>query len=87
MIELPVQRLVLILPPGEQPQELLEGLKDFPPMPRGGQLQRARVREARGEDPEREAPAVVVQQPEAEDVIRDLPRPQRATRGRPRRAL
>merc|ERR1711867_266848 len=33
MLELPVQRLVLLLPPEEQPEEILQGLQDFPPMP------------------------------------------------------
>ena len=33
MRELPVQRLIMILPPQEQPAEVLEGLAGFPPMP------------------------------------------------------
>ena len=34
-MELPVQRLVMVLPASVQPPELLEGLRGFPPMPRG----------------------------------------------------
>ena len=100
MMELPVQRLVLILPPEEQPAELLEGLDAFPPMPRGRQPRVPAQQDAPGPGlqalaPEEElepalpqAPAVVVQAPDQAEEIRDLPRPQRAPRprGRPRRA-
>ena len=83
MMELPIQRLVLILPPEEQPAELLQGLADFPPMPRGGVLRGLEEqRDARG----RQVPLVVQQDPPAEEIM-DLPRPQREPRprGRPRR--
>ena len=87
--ELPVQRLVLILPPGDQPPEILEGMGNFPPMPGKGQ---ARGQEEALEAPEeaarvqpgvREPVRVQVEPPAAE--IRDLPLPQRQPRGRPRR--
>ena len=60
MVELPVQRLILILPPDEQPAELLEGLALFPPMPgtRGQPAQAARP---------------MVQQQDPEEQIVDLP--------------
>ena len=85
--ELPVQRLVLGLPPEEQPPEVLEGLAGFHSMPgKGG-------REAQAEaGPEREArglePVVVQVEPQPEEEIVDLPLPQRAppARGRPRRS-
>ena len=94
MTELPVQRLVLVLTPGEQPPELLEGLKDLPPMPGlrregpqpvgeldlgGGQVQPGRLQPA---------PVVVEHNPGPEEEILDLPLPQRAprARGRPRRS-
>ena len=92
MIELPVQRLVLILTPGEQPPELLEGLKDLPPMPglRRGGHQPVGELEVGNEQPGRQqpAPVVVEHDPGAEEEIVDLPLPQRVprARGRPRRS-
>ena len=84
--ELPVQRLVLVLTPEEQPAELLEALQDFPPMP--GKLQPGvgqRGDAQGGQDPPR-APVPVVQQPDPQEEILDLPMPQRQPRprGRPR---
>ena len=94
MVELPVQRLVLLLPPEEQPEELLEGLAAFPPMPRGRIVERPlEQQDAEAESPPASPvravapPPVAVQQPEAEAEILDIPRPQRVPRprGRPRR--
>ena len=84
-MELPVQRLVLILPAEEQPQEVLAGLGGFPPMPRGrGLAPQAIVQIERGEpaDQPRQPLRVEVGEP-AEGEILDLPRglPQRE-RGR-----
>ena len=84
--ELPVQRLVLVLPAGEQPQEVMQGLAEMPPMPRGHDLEgEARPEPARaGRHLE---PVVVQVEPQPEEEIRDLPLPQRPARarGRPRR--
>ena len=85
-MELPVQRLVLVLPAGEQPPEILEGLQGFPPMPRG------EVRITRGPAPGEQAnpraiaqPSLRVQlgEPEEGEIV-DLPGalPQRARVGR-----
>ena len=95
MTELPVQRLVLILPPEEQPQEVLAGLASFPRMPAarvvlpGGQpIQEAEQAqgEPRGEQGQPRMPRLMVQVPQQMVEMGDLPRPQRA-RGRPRREL
>ena len=78
MVELPVQRLILILPPEEQPAELLQGLALFPPMPgRRGVQGEHPVQAARPVVPQ---PGVLVQQPDEGEEIVDLPRPQRAPR-------
>ena len=89
MMELPVQRLVLILPPEEQPQEILAGLANFPRMPAaqvvlpGAQPVQEGVQPPQGQ-PRR--PRLLVQVPQQTEEMGDLPRPQRA-RGRPRREL
>ena len=94
MTELPVQRLVMILPPDEQPPELMQGLAGFPPMPRGGPrgapqgLEAAPQEERQAPRPALEPAVVVVEQPQPQAEMVDLPMPQRAPRprGRPRRA-
>ena len=84
-MELPVQRLVMVLPAEEQPQEVLAGLGGFPPMPRGQGLAPQALVQLREEGP-RDQPAqplrVEVGEP-AEGEILDIPRalPQRE-RGR-----
>ena len=91
MSELPIQRLILILPPEEQPAEVLEGLKSFPKMPAAGVrlpgAPRQEQQPGRGDLQLGEVapPRVQVQLPDQPEVIVDAPRPQRA-RGRPRRA-
>ena len=89
MVELPVQRLVLILPPEEQPLEVLAKLKDFPKMPQGRIKTRVDPQRQQNDYPEEvEAPAAPQVQVEVQDGVEemmDLPRPQRA-RGRPKRA-
>ena len=92
MTELPVQRLVLILPPEEQPQEVLAGLANFPRMP-AAQVVLPGNQAAQGagqgqEEPreEQRLPRLTVQVPQETEEMGDLPRPQRA-RGRPRREL
>ena len=89
MVELPVQRLVLILPPEEQPQEVLAKLKDFPKMPPGRiRTQGAPLGQQNEQNEVADAPVVPQVQVEVQggaEEIMDLPRPQRA-RGRPRRA-
>ena len=81
MVELPIQRLVLILPPDEQPAELLEGLAAFPPMP-GGRLGRNPREEpdVEAQAQPRVVPPVRVEQPDLAEEIVDLLRPQRAPR-------
>ena len=87
MVELPVQRLVLILPPEEQPAELLQGLTGFPPMP-GAKLRGDPQGGPEARQETQAAPPVRVERPEGIEEMVDLPRPQRVPRprGRPRRA-
>ena len=94
-VELPVQRLVMVLPPEEQPPEVLHRLAHFPKMP--GKRQelpedphppevRLAGQEGEGLQPgRRQPPRIQVQVQEQPEEMADLPRPQRA-RGRPRRA-
>ena len=84
MSELPIQRLVMILPPQEQPQEVLEGLRALPPMP--GRNAQAPARQQPGQAGRVAQQPVRVQVPDPAEEVLDLPRPQRP-RGRPRRAL
>ena len=93
MSELPVQRLVLLLPPEEQPQEVLAGLADFPKMPAAQVVLPGRVPRLEGarnpavlprDSPERPLRRIAVEVPEQVEEMGDLPRPQRP-RGRPRR--
>ena len=93
MNELPVQRLVLLLPPEEQPQEILAGLANFPKMPAAHVVlpgREHRLEGARnlvgppGDSPERPLRRLAVAVPEQVEEMGDLPRPQRP-RGRPRR--
>ena len=92
MTELPVQRLVLILPPEEQPQEVLAGLANFPRMPAAQVVlpgNQAAQGAGQGQVEPREEqglPRLTVQVPQEMEEMGDLPRPQRA-RGRPRREL
>ena len=88
MVEMPVQRLVLILPPEEQPPEILAKLAEFPKMPVGVPVRRevspAEHRVDQQRPAPQPAPAVQVEVQQPAEEIQDLPRPQRA-RGRPRR--
>ena len=84
-----MQRLVLILPPEEQPLEVLAKLKDFPKMPQGRIKTRVDPQQQQNDYPEENeaavAPQVQVEVQDGVEEMMDLPRPQRA-RGRPRRA-
>ena len=81
-LELPVQRVVMILPADEQPPEVLQGLQGFPPMPRGeGRVPQALVQME--EEPANVRQPIRVQGGEpVEGEIVDLPRglPQRVRR-------
>ena len=96
MRELPVQRLVMILPPQEQPREVLDGMAGFPSMPNHRRQQEPAqpaepvvnpLQPQAGPEGGRGAlDPVVVQVEQPEEEIVDIPRPQRQPRGRPRRS-
>ena len=74
-MELPVQRLVLVLPAEEQAPEVLQGLGGFPPMPRNpGRVPQLLVQVEGGQPPLQpgEPLRVRVEEP-AEGEILDLP--------------
>ena len=95
MREVAVQRLVIVLPAVEQPAEVMDGLKDFPPMPRERERETAQAEDepAGGEKvdggaPSSFRPAAVQPRLALEgDEIQDIPRPPRAVgrRGQPRK--
>ena len=85
-MELPVQRLVLVLPAGEQAPEILQGLGGFPPMPRNpGRVPQLLVQVEEVQQPLQpgEPLRVRVEEP-AQGEILDLPGalPQRERRAR-----
>ena len=74
-MELPVQRLVLVLPAAEQAPEILQGLGGFPPMPRNpGRVPQLLVQVEGGQQPLQpvEPLRVRVEEP-AQGEILDLP--------------
>ena len=78
MVELPVQRLVLLLPADEQPQEVLQGLQEFPPMPGLTPPPVPALVDNQRVAPQVAQPGVTVQLGEEVEEIQDLPKPQRA---------